>query len=334
VSETPAVDALAGRTSARPLVSVVMVNLDCGRFFDLVFPSLFAQTHRRFEVIVVDNGSTDGSLDRLRIDYPSVDVIALNENRGFSAATNIGIRRSSGEFVLTLNFDIVLEPTFVEHLVAAMQEDARIGWAAGYVLRMTPAGTTAEIDCAGHHMMRGRFAHGFDLSKPFSKDDYTSASDVFGASACAALYRRAMLDDIADDGEWFDEDFFAYYEDVDVDWRAHHRGWRCRYTPDAVAHHIRRGTELIGRPEIAACELSNRILMMIKNDSPRLLLHDWLPVLSRTARELAGHALQRRRALLIGLGRVIRFAPRMLQKRRAIMARSVAEPHHFRAFMR
>lgn len=310
-------------------VSVVMVSLDCDRLFDLVFPALLRQTHRPLEVIVVDNGSSAGSMERLRSVYPWVTVMALHRNFGFSHAANAGIRRARGEYILSLNFDIVLEPTFVERLVSAVQDDARIGWAAGCLMRLTDSGPTADIDCAGHHLTRSRRAHGFDLSGSLQLRGDAGGADVFGASACAALYRRTMLDDIAVDGEWFDEDFFAYYEDVDVDWRAQHRGWRCRYVPDAVGYHIRGGAGLIRRPGIAACDFSNRILMIVKNDSPSALLRDWYPVLRATVRDVVTYGFPDPRAAIIGIYRIVRYLPRMVKKREAIMARSLAGSGHF-----
>lgn len=317
-----------------PLVSVLMVNYNCGRFFDLVFPSLFGQTYENFEVIVVDNGSTDGSVDRIRNEYSSARVIELGANTGFSHANNVGIREARGELILTLNFDVVLEKDFLKELVSAIQTDPRVGWAAGYVLKLATYGLTGEIDCSGHYMTRSRYAHGFDLSKPFNLDDYSTPAYVFGASACAALYRRAMLEDIAVDGEVFDEDFFAYFEDVDLDWRAQQRGWKCRYTPLALGYHMRGGTGLIKRPEVAALELSNRFLMMIKNDTPSLLLRDLYPIFTRTIRDFLEHLEKNPRAIPIAVARVARHALKMWKKRRIIRGRAVASSGHLRAFIR
>jgi len=325
----------AGRSiEANPLVSVIMVNYDCGAFLDLVFPSLFGQCYDSVEVIVIDNGSTDGSVDRIREAYPSVRVIELGVNTGFSHANNVGIREAKGELILTLNFDVALENDFIAELVSAIQTDERVGWAAGYVLKLATYGLTGEIDCGGHYMTRSRYAHGFDLSKPFRRADYFAPAHVFGASACAALYRRAMLEDIAVDGEVFDEDFFAYFEDVDLDWRAQQRGWKCRYTPLALGYHMRGGTGLIKRPEVAALELSNRFLMMIKNDTGSLLLRDIFPVFKRTIRDVLEHLEKNPRAIPIAVARVARYAPKMWKKRRIIRGRAVASSVHLRAFIR
>lgn len=317
-----------------PPVTVVMVNYDCGRFLDLIFPSLLGQTYPNLEILVVDNGSTDGSLQEIRARYPTMKVIELGRNTGFSHATNVGIREAKSDFIFTLNFDVVLERNFIAELCSAMRQDERIGWAAGYILKLAPHGLTGEIDCSGHYMTRSRYAHGFDLSKPFRRDDYTVPAYVFGASACAALYRRTMLADVAIDGEVFDEDLFAYFDDVDVDWRAQQRGWKCLYTPRAVGYHMRGGGGLLQRPEFAACQLSNRFLMMIKNDTAGLLLRDWYPVLSRTLWDLFEHLKQNPRAIPIAVKRVLRYAPKMWRKRKLIKSRAMASSDHIRTFIR
>ncbi|MBI2902351.1 MAG: glycosyltransferase [Candidatus Methylomirabilis oxyfera] len=330
----PPIRAASQGIEANPLVSVIMVNYNCGAFLDLIFPSLFGQRYENFEVIVVDNGSTDGSVDRIRNEYSSARVIELGVNTGFSHANNVGIREAKGELILTVNFDVALENDFIGELVSAIQTDERVGWAAGYVLKLATYGLTGEIDCSGHYMTRSRYAHGFDLSKPFRRADYFSPAYVFGASACAALYRRAMLEDIAVDGEVFDEDFFAYFEDVDLDWRAQQRGWKCRYTPLALGYHMRGGTGLIKRPEVAALELSNRFLMMIKNDTGSLLLRDLLHVFKRTIRDVLENLEKNPRAVPIAVARVARYAPKMWKKRRIIRGRAVASSGHLRTFIR
>lgn len=333
---TPAPPVRAGgrAVEASPLVSVIMVNFNCGAFLDLIFPSLFGQRYEHFEVIVIDNGSTDGSVDRIREHYPSVRVIELGVNTGFSHANNVAIREAKGELILTLNFDVALENDFIAELVAAIQTDERAGWAAGYLLKLAPYGLTGEIDCSGHYMTRSRYAHGFDLSKPFNRADYFTPAQVFGASACAALYRRAMLEDIAVDGEVFDEDFFAYFEDVDLDWRAQQRGWKCLYTPLALGYHVRGGTGLINMPEVAALELSNRFLMMIKNDTMSLLLRDLFVVVKRTIWDVRKSLGKNPRAIPIAVARVARYAPRMWKKRRIIRGRAIASSDYLRTYIR
>ena len=305
-----------------PLVTIVMVNLNCGRFVDLVLPTVAAQTHARLEVLVVDNGSTDQSCQAIETRYSFAQVIRLGENRGFSAALNEGIRQSRGAFILSLNFDVVLEPDFIAALVDVLHRNPEAGWSAGALRKLTADGIVDSIDCNGHYWLPSRYCYGYD---PQHDDPafYSSEHHVFGASACAALYRKTMLEDLAMDGEIFDEDLFAYFEDVDLDWRAQQRGFRCLFTPAARGAHMRGGTGLSARPEVAALLLSNRFLVMVKNDEVRDLLRDLVPIAMRSARDIAMHARRHPRSLLIAARRVVQLAPRMLRKRRAIKSTRV-----------
>lgn len=307
------------------LVSIILVNKDCDSLIDLVFPTIARQTYPALEIVVVDNGSSDGSVTRLRREYSHVKVIELGRNAGFSHALNIGIRDSSGEYVLSLNFDVTLEPDFVEALVRTLDQRPDVGWAAGAMRKLTDSGVQDSIDCNGHYLLASRYCYGYDPDHP-QVSYYDAAREVFGASACAAMYRRSMLETIAVNGEVFDEDLFAYFEDIDVDWRAQHRGFRCVFTPDAKGAHMRGGTGLSQRPEVAALLLANRFLVMLKNDELSDVLADLSPIAKRTAVDLALHARRHPRSIVLALGRVVRLAPRMWRKRRSVRSHALSGP--------
>jgi GT2 family glycosyltransferase/glycosyltransferase involved in cell wall biosynthesis len=319
---------------SRPSVSVVLVNYNGARYVERLFDSLARQTYPPAEAFVFDNGSTDGSDRMIEERYPWVRVFRLGHNTGYSFPVNEGIRRSSGEYVLVLNVDLVLTDDFVEELVAALDEDPGVGWAAGKVLKLRDSGPSEDIDCLGHHMSRNRYARERDYSRPFAWADYAEKRFVFGASACAALYRRAMLEDIRLGDDYFDEDFFAYFEDVDVDWRAQQRGWKCVYTPRAVAYHVRGGTGLIRQRHIAACYLANRWLMVVKNDDPAHLLQDLRPVVGQLVRDVGRSALEDPLVIPVALRRLARNLPRMVRKRRAIKARRTVPRAYLRDLIR
>jgi GT2 family glycosyltransferase len=190
--------------------------------------------------------------------------------------------------------------------------------------RLTRDGVVDAIDCFGHWMLPSRYCYGYDPARP-GPAQYPDECLVFGASACAALYRRRMLDDVAADGEIFDEDLFAYLEDVDLDWRAQQRGWQSVFTPAARGAHMRGGTGLWRRPRVAALLMANRALVMLKNDEPRDVLRDLPAIVARSLVDLAREARRRPLAVPLAAARVVRLAPRMLAKRRAIRrARRVA----------
>src|SRR5436190_12047539 len=186
------------------LVSAVLVNLNCAGFAERVLRSVASQTHTAIETIVVDNWSTDGSVEWIRKRYPAVKVIELGSNRGFSAALNHGIAHSQGEFVLSLNFDVELEPQFVTALVLQLRARPDCGWAAGTMRQLRDAGPIDVIDCNGHYLLRCWHCYAYDPDRP-RLDDYQMVTQIFGASGCAAMYRRSMLDDVGIDGQVFDE---------------------------------------------------------------------------------------------------------------------------------
>ena len=300
-----------------PRVSAILVNLDCGSLIDLIFPSLARQTWKDFEVVVVDNGSRDGSTERIEREYPGTRVLRLGRNTGFSHALNAGIRATSGELVLSLNFDVVLEPGFIGALVEALDRHPEAGWAAGALRQLRAEGVVDAIDCFGHWMLPSRYVYGCKPGR-WLPDEYPNECLVFGASACGALYRRRMLEEVALDGEIFDEDLFAYFEDVDLDWRAQQRGWRCVFTPAARGAHMRGGSGLMKRPEVAALPLANRFLVMLKNDDLREVVRHLGAIALRTARDVAHYLHGQPRALPLALARLLRLAPRMLAKRRRL----------------
>ena len=223
-------------------VSVTIVTYNSGRFIKRCLDSVLDQKYPQMEIIVIDNASDDGTIDLLEPFEDRCRIVYNEENIGFAAAQNQAIRLSRGGWVLTLNPDVLLLPDFIQALVRAGQIDPRAGTICGKLLTMTSGfDFPAEpvVDSTGiyftpnlRHLDRG------SLEK--DNGHYRQYEYVFGATAAAALYRREMIEDIAVDGEFFDNDFFAYREDADVAWRAQLMGWRCVYAPYARGYHVRK----------------------------------------------------------------------------------------------
>lgn len=296
------------------LVSVIVVNWNGRRFLKPCLESVRAQQYQPIEIIVVDNGSTDGSIAELSAD-PGVRLIKNPGNTGFAVANNQGMAAASGEFVLLLNNDALLRPDYVARLVADLTAEPRRGSATGKLLRPSSDGA-ALIDSAGHVLHRNLWASNRGEGEP-DGPPYDRAAEVFGVCAAAALYRRQMLDDVALDGEVFDANFFAYLEDADLDWRARLRGWRSWYDPEAIAFHQRGGSGLWFSTRIQRHILKNRLLMFIKNDSGRQVYPRLPGILAFTAAKAVQLLLSRPGALL-GFADVVRLMPVTLSKRRAI----------------
>jgi GT2 family glycosyltransferase len=227
-----------------PRFSVLVLNWNGRDLLDGCLASLRQQTFRDFETILVDNGSSDGSADLVRRDFPEVRLVELRENTGFCGGNNEALRVSTGELVVLLNNDAELDAGFL----SAMDD------AAGH--EKAPRETKAD-DAADPERAFGMFAacvrmfdrrdvfdstgllvypDGICRSRGWLEDDrgqYDEAAEVLCPNGCAAVYRRTMIDEVG----FFDDAYFAYLEDLDLGLRGQLRGWRCQYVPAAVAFH-------------------------------------------------------------------------------------------------
>lgn len=307
------------------LVSVTIVTYNSGRFIKRCLESVLEQTHPNLEVIVVDNASTDGTADILEQFVDSCKIAYNDENIGFAAAQNQAIHSSSGKWVLTLNPDVLLLPTFIQALVEAGNVERRVGTVCGKLLTLKPDFDIPDqprVDSTGiyftpmlRHLDRG--------SQEIDNGHYLSFEYVFGATAAAALYRREMIDDVMVDDEFFDPDFFVYREDADVAWRAQLLGWRCIYTPRARGYHVRKvlpGNRRALPAAINMHSVKNRFLMRVKNMTPDLYRRNWLSVSLRDL-VVVGCCLVREQTSLKAFWYLARNWQRVLAKRREIMSR-------------
>ncbi len=238
------------------IISVVIVNWNGRRFIQRCLNGLKRQTFKEFTAILVDNGSSDGSVELVRREFCEVKIIALRENLGFAAGNNLALEQINTKYVSLLNNDAIPHPDWLANLVNALDGDAEAGFAAAKMLSyyspelIDRAGDV--FTTAGTALLRGRGKR----SEAYNKQEY-----VFGACAGAALYRTDMLQEIG----LFDEDFFLLYEDVDLSFRAQLRGYKCIYVPDAVVYHI--GSGSIGEDTPTSVYYSHRNLewVYVKN---------------------------------------------------------------------
>ena len=214
-------------------VSVIIPNFNGIAFLDTVLNSLEGQSMNDFEVILVDNGSTDGSCSFAAANYPWVHILELSDNFGFCRAVNEGIRASKAPYVLLLNNDTEVTENFVEEMLAAIKRH-RNAFSCG--AKMVQYHDRDRLDDAGNYYCalgwsfargRGRDIHAFEKEEK-----------IFAACAGAAIYRKKILDQIG----LFDEEHFAYLEDVDIGYRARIYGYENWYAPEAVVYHVGSGT--------------------------------------------------------------------------------------------
>lgn len=347
--------------------SVHIVSWNSARVLGDAVESLRAQTFKDFTLTVVDNASTDGSVDAVRERMPDATVLRNFKNLGFSAAHNQAIelarnrwadddkkgRSSVDRYVLVMNPDIILTPEFLEKLARGVDGRYEVGSAAGKLLRVRRSRMeggdpefTDVIDSAGLMIRRDRRAADRGAGE---KDGpaYAEPTEVFGVSGALALYRAEAIDALREvSGEVFDADFFAYKEDVDVAWRLRLLGWKSAYVPQAVAYHYRGtgGSEKAGFVEMLRRRLGrsalvnrlstrNHILMLAKDDdrSSRLLHAIWI-VPHEIGKFLATLFLSPR--AFGAYFEALALAPKMWKKRRAIMRTRKMDPKAIRAWFK
>jgi GT2 family glycosyltransferase len=238
-------------------VSVIIPNLDGENLLPICLESLRKQTFQDFDITVVDNGSKDGSLGLLKIEYPEVKIISLGRNYGFAFAVNRGIEVTEGEFISLLNNDIELDSKWLEELHRALMEHSEVGACGPKLMRYRERerinivgirlNSTGEVEIIG--------------AGELDQGQYGERRYVFGVNAGASLYRRRMFEEIG----LFDEAFFASFEDVDLSFRAQLAGYKALYVPTAIGYHM--VGETIKRKRYFPTYLNNRnkILFLWKN---------------------------------------------------------------------
>jgi GT2 family glycosyltransferase len=322
----------------KDLVSVTIVTFNSGRFIRRCLESVLDQRYPRLEVIVIDNASTDGTPDILERFEKRCTVVYNEENIGFAAAQNQAIAISSGDWVLTLNPDVLLLPTFVECLMETAKIDPAVGTLCGKLLMIDASFEIPDqrvVDSTGiyftptlRHLDRGCLQ---TYNGHFREYEY-----VFGATAAAACYRRKMIDDVSVGGEFFDHDFFTYREDADVAWRAQLLGWKCIYDPNASGYHVRKlrpGMRRFLPPEINMHSVKNRFLMRTKNITPGVYLRNLLPITVRDAGILA-YCLLVEHSSLKAFYLFMKDWQRVLAKRRVIQQRRRVDDAYMKQWFR
>src|SRR5665213_3581851 len=311
--------------SRSEFVSVTIVTYNSGRFIKRCLESVLDQKYPFKDIIVIDNSSSDGTVDILEPFEDRCTIVYNEENIGFAAAQNQAISLSRAEWVLTLNPDVLLLQGFIEALVNAGNLDPKVGTVCGKLLTMSSTFDFPEeplVDSTGiyftpnlRHLDRG--------SLEVDNGHFRNYEYVFGATAAAALYRREMIDDIAIQGEFFDADFFVYREDADVAWRAQLFGWKCLYAPYAKGYHVRKvlpGNRRALPPEINMHSVKNRFLMRMKNITPDVYRRNFFAITLRDALVI-GCCVLREHSSLKAFPFVLRHWKSVLAKRREIMSR-------------
>jgi GT2 family glycosyltransferase len=305
-----------------PRVSVVIPTWNGRELLEICLPSLERQTFRDFETIAVDGGSTDGSVEWLRAEYPDVRVVELEENRGFAAAVNRGIEAARGEVIVLLNNDTEAEPDWLEALVAATDRDPDAGVFASRVLQYHHRD---RIDSAGDKLglLADQIGHGLPDGPEYREPRY-----VISACAAAAAYRREVFDRVG----LFDERFVSYLEDVDIGVRAAYAGFRTLYVPDAVIYHMGSVTAARMNHTKIRLLLRNSLFLFFQYMPPSTLLR-WGPFMLAWP---FAYALRSRVPVRLAAGAIVglvRYLPAVLGRRRAVRGEAALDDGEIRRLL-
>lgn len=285
----------------KKIVSVIIINWNNKGYIKHCMNSILNQTFKNLEIIFIDNESKDGSFEYFEKEFQDLNCIKIknDKNLGYSGAANQGIRKASGEYVIILNPDILMKENFIENLYNFAEKDEKIAAISGKLLKYDFLNNKKLdiIDSAGIVMTKSR---GFFDRGQNDKDigQYEKVDRVFGVCGAAPFYRKKSLEDLKIEEEYFDEDFFAYKEDVDLSWRINLYGYKCMYLPNAVAYHGRgfdKSNEGIvsyvknrNKKSVFIRKLSfrNNLLLQLKNETEETLKKDYLSIKKRNLKYL------------------------------------------------
>lgn len=312
-------------------VLVSLLNFNHGMYLEECIERVKAQTHSDVELVISDNASTDGSREVIESYRGTCEILLHPENTGFSRGHNRVISGGGFDFFMTLNPDLFMEPDFIERKVAAFGVDPRIGLVAGKLLRLD--GKT--VDSAGMVLSRSR-KNDDRGGGELDRGQYDTPGYVMGVMGSDGMYSREMLEDVKQGDDYFDTDFFAYREEVDLSWRALLLGWRCRYEPGAVARHVHEYA-LAPRSEKSRratyLQFRNRYLLLAKNDTAINLIRH-LPFVVGYEGMLFTWAVLFERHLLGAYGDAVRLLDAMRKKRNLTRARRNLEHREVMRFIR
>jgi len=312
-------------TREMPLVSIIIVHCKGRQLLVNCLESVFEQAYRAYEIILIDNGSMDGSVDFVRQDYPQIKIIPSQSNIGFTRAVNMGIKQSQGTFVALLNDDAIADKGWLSSLVEAILKDERIGSCASKQMYFFKPDF---FEAAGILMHRGGFPEGIGHNEQ-DTGQFNQEREVFAAHGASGFYRRDMLEAIG----MLDSDFFIYNDEIDLAFRAQLAGWKCFYVPNAVVYHMGGQTWAARDKKLLVYFTErNRIFMIVKNYPLKMILY-YLPYLLKYELDIWVRFFSRLEAApLLARLAVFKYLPRLLKKRREIQKKRLISDQGFKDF--
>ncbi len=333
-----------------PKVSINILGTNEKHLLERAISSIFKQDYPNYEVLYIDNASSDGSEEFVRQRFPQVKILQTGENRHYGPAHNKGFKATDSELILILNADLELADNYLSEAVAAMMRDPKIAGVSGKTLRPKKNPNDPNepqlIDSTGLTIDRMRIVR--DRGQwEVDKGQYDTPGEVFALCGSNPVYRRAALLDVAIDGEILDEDITAFFDDSDLGWRLQHQGWKVWYQPTAISYHERGVGQSPGgyrhlfalvkyrrRFSWRSKQLSwkNKMYIVIKNDFGKTLRRDWLRIV---AREIVtfGFILIFETKTLAVVPTIFKQLPNIWRKRKIIKQRSVLGDNNIDRFI-
>lgn len=250
----------------KSLISIIIVNYNGKKWLKNCLDSLSLQTYKRFEVILVDNASSDGSIQYVKKCYPTVRIVENKSNRGFAGGNNDGLKVAQGEYILLLNNDTTVEKKFLKNFIKAFDKIPHLGCAQSKLLLMSKPHKT---DLVGSYWTDSSFLYYYGYEKDASLAKYNTPMPFFSNKGASVLIRRDLIDKYG----LFDDDFWCYYEETDFCHRLWLMGYECWYWPNAICYHAGGGTSItFDNSYIQFHNFKNKLLSFFKNFETKSLI--------------------------------------------------------------
>lgn len=303
-----------------PILTVIIPSWNARHFIGECLESLRSQSLEGIKVVVVENGSTDGSPEYIESNYPEVTLLRQSKNTGFAKAVNIGIRHSRTKFVALLNNDAIADGHWAKKLVERLETDLSVGAAVSKILKQERTDSAQRIiDTTGdqYSIWGLPFPRGRD---EVDEGQYDTSEEVFAACGGSVAFRKSILHNVG----LFDEDFFAYYEDVDISCRLRRAGYKIVYEPSSVVYHKVGGTSGGGKKPFTRFHSTKNLWYLYLKEMPGIYFWIHLPRFILIQVPLLASSLKHGLivAHLKGVLYAVLLTPKMLAKRWKINSHS------------
>ena len=301
-----------------PKTSFVIPTWNGKHLLEECLPSLKEQRDQDFEVIIVDNGSDDGTIPFLKREYPQIKVINLKEKSGFAVPVNRGAQAAKGQYIVLLNNDVVLDPLWLTNLTKRLDQNKEIGFCACLMLDKDGE----KVDSAGDGF--SWWGRVYPIGKGKDPKDYQEEKLIFGACGGASIWRKEVFNTVG----YLDEDFYAYYEDTDLSFRAQLAGFKCLYVPSAFCYHKGSATFEKDSPKMRFIGNRNKDWVVFKNyplkyliiKFPKLVLTKIKSLLTDMRQGLFSSGVKANLAVLSSLSQTLKKR-KIIQKQRVVSSK-------------